>query len=82
MKKIMRALLIRAKDIKDLVIFRDNDHYVLRVHIYDVGHYDIDRVPCENEALCKSLKGTYDLVKDAMKQNNAGGYVEFFSMED
>ena len=45
----MKAIFIRPKDIKDVIIFRDKEQYVLRIHVSEWS-MDIERASCDGKA--------------------------------
>ena len=72
----MKAIFIRPKDIKDVIIFRDKEHYVLRVHVSEWS-MDIERASCEDKERCDHLRKLYKTLTDSIKGNS--DFVEIFN---
>lgn len=75
----MKAVFIRPKDIKDLIIFRDNKHYVLRIHASEWS-MDIERVSCEDKERCNRLVELYKTLTQSIRDNS--DFVEIFNLEE
>lgn len=72
----MKAIFIRPKDIKDIVIFRGENHNILRIHVSDWS-MDLERAFCEDKERCKHLVELYETLRDSIKGN--ADYVEIFN---
>lgn len=72
----MKAIFIRPKDIKDVVVFRDNKHYILRIHVSEWS-MDLERALCEDKEQRDNLVGLYKTLTDSIRGN--ADFVEIFN---
>lgn len=72
----MRAIFIRPKDIKDVIIFQDNKHYILRIHVSDWS-MDLERASCEDKKRYNHLVDLYKTLTRSIRENAV--YVEIFN---
>lgn len=75
----MKAIFIRPKDVKDVIIFRDKNHYILRIHVSEWS-MDVERAPCEDKERCNHLVELYRTLTDAIKGD--ADFVEIFNPEE
>lgn len=72
----MKAIFIRPKDIKDVIIFQDNKHYILRIHVSEWS-MDLERASCEDKKRCNHLVELYKTLTGSIREN--ADFVEIFN---
>jgi len=75
----MKAIFIRPKDIKDVIIFRDKEQYVLRIHVSEWS-MDIERASCEDEGRCNHLVELYKTLTESIRGNS--DFIEIFNPKE